>query len=186
MIVLAPDFVDVVFGSRWHAAIPVLQILSYVGLIQSLTVLVANVLLTLDRAATLFWLTALGSVAMVGAFALGLRWGLLGVTSTYAIANTPVTALFLVFAAKVTGVRLRDFAGALRGVITAAVVMAIVVFGARRLLEAEGVPASARLAILVLLGAATYLPLCAWGATEVTSEIRNVLRLRGGSQQAAP
>jgi O-antigen/teichoic acid export membrane protein len=186
MIVLAPDFVAVVFGDRWHDATAVLQILSYVGLIQSLTLLVANVLLTLDRAATFFWLTALGSLAMVGAFALGLQWGLLGVTTTYAIANTPVTALFIVFAARATGVSLRDFAQAIRGVLAAAALMAIVVFGARLLLVAQDVPATARLAILVALGVLTFVPLCARGAGEVVTEVRALLQQIGRSHRVAP
>ena len=185
MIVLAPDFVVVVFGDRWHDAIAVLQILSYVGLIQSLTILVANVLLTLDRAATFFWLAAVGSVAMVGAFALGLQWGLLGVTTTYAIANTPVTFFFLLAAARATGVSLRQFAHAMRGVLGAAAIMALTVLGARLLLVAEGVPPFARLAILIALGVLTFVPLCARGAGEVVSEVRELLRHRAKSRHVA-
>jgi O-antigen/teichoic acid export membrane protein len=183
MIVLAPDFVTVVFGSRWHEAIPVLRILSYVGLIQSLTILVANVLLTLGYAATFFWLTTLGSLAMVGAFALGLRWGLLGVTSTYAAANTPVTALFLVFAARATGVPLREFARAMRGVLAAAALMAIAVLGVRLLLIAQDVPPFARLAILVPVGVLTFVPLCTRVAGDVVSDVRDLLRNRGRPHQ---
>jgi O-antigen/teichoic acid export membrane protein len=183
MIVLAPDFVTVVFGSRWHEAIPVLRILSYVGLIQSLTILVANVLLTLGYAATFFWLTTLGSLAMVGAFALGLRWGLLGVTSTYAAANTPVTALFLVFAARATGVPLREFARAMRGVLAAAALMAIAVLGVRLLLIAQDVPPFARLAILVPVGVLTFVPLCTLVAGDVVSDVRDLLRNRGRPHQ---
>ena len=185
MVVVAPDFVTVVFGSRWHEAIPVLQILSYVGLIQSLTILVANVLLTLDGARTFFWLTALGSLAMVGAFAMGLKWGLLGVTATYAAANTPVTALFIVFAARATGVPLREFARAMRGVLVAAALMATAVLGVRLVLIALHVPPLARLAILVLLGVLTFVPLCARLAGEVVSEVRDLLQHRGGSLQVA-
>jgi len=185
MVVVAPDFVNVVFGSRWHEAIPVIQILSYVGLIQSLTILVANVLLTLGRAATFFWLTALGSLAMVGAFALGLQWGLLGVTATYAVANTPVTALFVVFAARATGVPLREFALAMRGVLAAAALMAIAVLGVRLVLVSQHVPPFARLAILVLVGVLTFVPLCARLAGEVVSEVRELLQNRGSSPQVA-
>ena len=185
MMVVAPDFVAVVFGPRWHDAIPVLRILSYVGLIQSLTILVGNVLLTLGRAATYFWLGALGSVAMVGAFAMGLRWGLVGVTVAYAAANTPLTALHIVFAARATAVPLREFARAMRGVLGAAALMATAVFGVRLVLMAQHVAPVARLAILIPLGVLTFVPLCARGAGEVVSEIRDLLQDRGRAPQVA-
>lgn len=185
MMVLAPDFVVVVFGPRWHDAIPVLRILSYVGLIQSLTILVGNVLLTLGRAATYFWLNALGSVAMVGAFAMGLRWGLVGVTVAYAAANTPLTALHIAFAARATAVPLREFARAMRGVLGAAALMAAAVFGVRLVLMAQHVAPVARLAILIPLGVITFVPLCARGAGEVVSEIRALLQHRGRAPQVA-
>lgn len=185
MIVVAPDFVEAVFGPRWHDAITVLQILSFVGLLQSLTILVGNVLLTLGRAATYFWLNALGSIAMVGAFALGLQWGLVGVTATYAAANAPLTALHVVFAARTTGVPLREFVGAMRGVLGAAALMAVAVLGVRLLLIAEDVPPVARLAILILVGVVTFVPLCARAAREVVSEIRDLLQRRGRSPQVA-
>jgi O-antigen/teichoic acid export membrane protein len=183
MMVVAPDFVGAVFGSRWHQAISVLQILSFVGLVQSMSILVANVLLTLDRAKTFFWLTALSSLAMVGAFALGLRWGLLGVTSTYAAANLPATTLSVAFAARATGVRLSEFARAMRGVIGAAAFMAITVLGLRLLLVAEHVGSFARLTILVPVGLITFVPLCARAAGEVVSEVRDLVNHRGTVHQ---
>jgi O-antigen/teichoic acid export membrane protein len=176
MMVVAPDFVTVVFGSRWQSVIPVLRILCYVGLIQSLTILCGNVLLVLDRAATLFWLSAVGSVAMVGAFAAGLHWGLVGVSSTYAVANTPVTAMYVVFAARVTGVPLRDFTRAMRGIVGAATVMAIVVFGVRLALTGQHVPPVARLAIVFPLGVLVFIPLCVRTAGEVVAELRGLLQ----------
>jgi O-antigen/teichoic acid export membrane protein len=183
MVVLAPDFVPVVFGSRWHAAVPVLQILCYVGLVQSLTILVANVLLTLDRAPLFFWLTAGGSLVMVGAFAFGLQWGLLGVTGSYAVANTPVTALFILAAARTTGIPFAGFLRAMAGVFGAAAVMAAAAFGLRLVLVHERVSPAARLAILVPIGILVFGPLCARAAREVVSEVRALVRDRG---RAAP
>lgn len=176
MIVVAPDFVDVVFGPRWHEAIPVLQILSYVGLIQSLTILVGNVLMTLDRAATLFWLAFPGSLAMVGAFAVGLKWGLIGVTVAYAAANTPLTAMYAVVAARSTNVSLRNFARAMRGVVGAAAAMAVAVLALRLVLVAQHVSPAARLAIVTSFGVLVFVLLCVWAAGEVVSEIRALVR----------
>ena len=49
LAIVAPDFVQVVLGPRWAEAIPVIQILALVGVIQSLQTLSGEVLLALDR-----------------------------------------------------------------------------------------------------------------------------------------
>jgi O-antigen/teichoic acid export membrane protein len=186
MIVVAPEFVTVVFGRQWHQAIPVLRILCYVGFIQSLTILVGEILMVLDRAATLFWLSVGGAVLMVTAFALGLRWGILGVSSTYAAANTPVTALYAISAARATGVPMTDFLRSVRGIIAAAGVMAAVLVGARSLLIAEHLPPAARLAILIPVGFLVFVPLCMRGASDAVAEARDLLRHRGRPQPLIP
>src|SRR4030095_847686 len=49
LTVLAPDFVDVVLGPRWASAIPVIQLLAAVGLLQTLQFLNPVILQTLER-----------------------------------------------------------------------------------------------------------------------------------------
>jgi hypothetical protein len=59
--------------------------------------------------------------------------------------------------------------------------MLIVVFGARELLLGTEIPVSGRLALLMLLGAALYVPLVAWRSPEAVAEIRALLERRGGT-----
>jgi hypothetical protein len=65
------------------------------------------------------------------------------------------------------------------GVFVAAAGMAAVVLLARLWLIDAGVGATARLALLVPLGALVYLPLCAWRVPELAHEVRAVLRRLG-------
>ena len=57
LVVVAPDFVPVVLGSQWDAAIPVIQILAWVGIVQALQSLSTDVLMARDRARTIFRFT---------------------------------------------------------------------------------------------------------------------------------
>ncbi len=52
--------------------------------------------------------------------------------------------------------------------------MAAVVFATRQALIAAGVPAAGRLVLLILLGVAVYVPLCAWRVPEVVAEVKRV------------
>ena len=55
--------------------------------------------------------------------------------------------------------------------------MTVVVLGARSLMIDQGVSDAARLVLLIPLGIAVYVPLCAWRAPEVVDELRALRRL---------
>ncbi len=54
LVIVAPDFVQVVLGPKWHEVTPLIQILACAGIIQSLQTLSGEVLLALGRASTGF------------------------------------------------------------------------------------------------------------------------------------
>ncbi len=182
LVIVAPDFVDVVLGDRWHAATRVIQILAWAGLVQSLQTLSGEVLLALNRSGTLFWYTGVWSVATVGAVVLGLQWGLTAVAACYTIAITLVEPLRAHLAARALGISVWRFVRGLAGVAQASALMAVTVFAARELLIVAGVPAAVRLVLLVVLGMAVYVPACAWRASDVTLEIQ---RVRSGRRKAS-
>jgi O-antigen/teichoic acid export membrane protein len=88
LIIVAPEFVTVVLGDKWAAAIPVLQILAWAGLFQSLQRLNSSVLQARDRTGTLLAFAVLAATSNVAAFAIGLTWGIVGVAAAYAVTNT--------------------------------------------------------------------------------------------------
>lgn len=178
LVVVAPDFVQVVLGERWEEATPVIQILVWAGLIQSLQTLNGEILLALDRSGTLLRFTMLWFVASVGAVVLGLHWGILGVATAYAAAIALVEALRAYLAAHALGISVWRFVGALSGVAQATAAMAVAVLVAREALVAQNVPAAARLALLVVLGILVYVPCCVWRAQEVTLELKGVIGRR--------
>jgi O-antigen/teichoic acid export membrane protein len=183
LVIVAPDFVDVVLGSRWKEATPLIQILAWVGLIQSLQTLNGEVLLALNRAGTLLKFTAFWFVGTVGAIVLGLHWGILGVATCYAVATVFVESVRAKLAARALGISVWRFVGALGGIAQATAMMAVTIFVARELFIAAGLPAAARLVALIALGAGVYSACCAWRAPEVTAEVRGVI---GRRREAKP
>lgn len=184
LMVVASDFVEVVLGPKWIDATPVIQILAIVGLIQSLQTLCGEVLLALGRANWLLRFTALWFVASLTSFAVGVRWGIVGVAACYAVATLLVEPLRTYIAARALGVSPWRLVVALGGVAQAAALMAVFLLAARPALVAAGVPSAARLVILVVSGGAVYLLCCLWRAPEVSSEIRRAVGRRGRTTQA--
>jgi O-antigen/teichoic acid export membrane protein len=174
LIVVAPDFVAVVLGHRWHAAGPVLRILAWVGLLQSLQRLNGDILQALDRTSLLLRFSIGAFVVNLGAFVLGLRWGILGVAACFAVSSTLVEPIYSVLTARALGVSVLAFPRSLVGVAEASVAMACCVLAARELLVHAGVGPAGRLLAVTALGIALYVPLCAWRAREVSAELREL------------
>ncbi|MDX6402213.1 MAG: hypothetical protein QOF27_2819 [Gaiellaceae bacterium] len=178
LVVVAPDFVHVVLGPRWSHATPVIQILAWVGLIQSLQTLTGEVLMALNRTRLLLGFTILWFFGSVGAFVLGLHWGILGVATCYAVMTVLIEPVRTYITARALGITVWSFVRPLGGVAQATALMAVTVLGARTALVAAGVPTGARLVLLVGVGAVSYLACCLWRAPEVSIEIRDAIALR--------
>jgi O-antigen/teichoic acid export membrane protein len=184
LILVAPEFVRVVLGDQWDAAVPVIQILAWVGLLQGLQRFNSSILQAVDRTRTLLWSSCVTVVASMIAFAAGLHWGIVGVAVAYAVSSTLVEPYYAWLTMRSIGVSVRRYASALAGVSVAALFMVACVLATRLALPAD-LPAGARLAVLVLVGAASYLPLWAWRAPEVLADLRGLVRRRGPGRLAA-
>jgi O-antigen/teichoic acid export membrane protein len=185
LIVVAPEFVGVVLGGRWQQATPVIQILAGVALVQSLQTLNTSILQSLDRTRTLLGYSVVFFAAHLAAFALGLRWGIVGVAACYAVSSALVEPLFAWLTARALGIRVTDFVRGLSGVAQASLLMLAVLLGARLALP-ETTPDGAVLALLVVLGAAVYVPACAWRVPEVRAELGRLRRRRARTLAPVP
>ena len=185
LMLVAPEFVATLFGSRWEEAVPVIQILAWVGLLQSLQRLNSSVLQACDRTGTLLRYSIVVLVASVIAFVGGLHWGIVGVAAGYAISSTVVEPYYAWITARVLDVRAAEYARSLAGVAQATLGMAAVVLAAKLWLVSPDLAAGIRLAIYVVLGVATYLLLAAWRAPELRADLRGLRRIRSAAPQPA-
>jgi PST family polysaccharide transporter len=178
LIAVTPDFVHAVLGSHWSSATPVIRILAWVGLLQSVQGLNSSVLRAVDQTRTLFRYSVVVLVASLIAFGAGLHWGIVGVATGYAISSSFVEPYYSWVTAKSVGLSLLDFVRPLAGVVAAAVAMCVAVLAAHMLLVRVGFPATPRLLLEVGLGIAVYVPTCAWRAAGLRAELREVVRRR--------
>lgn len=183
MAIVAPDFVRVVLGDQWLDAIPVLRVLCWVGILQSISWQTASVLQALGKTSWLFRCSVIATVVTVGAFVIGVNWGIVGVAWAYAIATALVTPYYLAMPLRLTGTSPLEFLRALWGVIQATVVMAVALLGFVALVP-ELVSPAVHLVILVALGVAVYIPTAAWRCPEAVDEVREAWRRRQQLRQA--
>jgi O-antigen/teichoic acid export membrane protein len=175
LVVVAPDFVRVVLGESWVEAIPLIQILAWVGLLQVLQSLNTDILQARGKPGTVLRFTVFFTVSHVAAFIIGLQWGVVGVAAAYAISSTLVEPVYTWMTARELGMSPLTIVRGLSGVFVAGACMCAVVFAGRVGLVDLGVSALPRLAILMWLGAAVY-GACAWGVPSLREELRGLAR----------
>jgi O-antigen/teichoic acid export membrane protein len=166
LVVVAPELVHVVLGDKWRGAVPVIRILAVVGAIQAVQGLNASVLLARDRTSALLKFSALSFAANLCAFVLGLRWGIVGVASCFAVATLLVQPFYARLAMDAVGSSLGAFIANLRGVAVATGAMLAAV-----------VPVHAgthSLPLAIAVGAAVYLPVLRAVDGQVFSELRRL------------
>lgn len=155
-IVVAPDLIPVVFGSKWHAAVVPTQLLSLAGLAQTLVGMHWAVLTALKKPGTLLRVNIVVSFVTIGAFVAGLPYGIVGVSAFYAGARwllIPVDTFMTTRAISF------PFGSALRAgadMLPLTIAAGAIGYGARLLLVEAGVPAAARLVLVSALIVAVY------------------------------
>ena len=157
LFAVSRDFVSVVFGEKWLPMLPVLDILCWVGMMQSIGTTLGTIYLSTGRIRTAFLLTLCSTPIFILSFVIGLRWGITGVALGYAIASAALFYVGLRVAFGIVGLTFREFHRALAKPLAASVVMLAVVLPSSHLLaRATGLPAQGRLGVLVATGAAVY------------------------------
>ena len=176
MAVVAPDFVPVVLGNKWHAAVPVLQLLSLAGVAQSLQTLNWSTVQSTGRAGVMLRLRLFSTPLTLAAFSLGLYWGVVGVAGLFAVARFIILGVSTVVTCRALGASVLRFVRHITPVTVMAVVMAVAVYFARIALVDAHVGNPVRLLALVLLGMVIYLALVMWRTPDLIGEVRQLLR----------
>lgn len=91
MGITAPSLVSAILGPKWIPAIPVFQILAPVGMVQSIHTLVGVIYIAKARTDWMFRMGIFSMVALVGAFLIGVGYGITGVATAYGVAYFVVT-----------------------------------------------------------------------------------------------
>lgn len=171
LIVVAPDFVRVVLGEAWMPAAPIVQVLAWVGIIQSLQTVSTDILQARGRTRTIFRFSIFFSSAHIAAFLIGVNWGVVGVAAGYAISSTLVEPVYLWLTARSISYSPLAVLRALRGVFESSLVMAAAVLLARASLMEAGAPAGVRLVAAIAVGVGVYALVSAWRARDAWREL---------------
>ncbi len=153
---VAPEFVHVFYGPKWRPLIPVLQILTVVGLMRSIWVMTSVVFLSKGKPKWELLINAIYFVTLGAMLMLVYVQGLLAVVATIAALIFLFTTIAVGVSARLIRLGWRDWLEMLRTPVLASLGFSLVLMG----LRGWGIVQTApwlRLTLFVLLGAVVYL-----------------------------
>ena len=124
---VARPLVLTIFGAKWVSVIPLIAILTPVGLMQSITTTVGTIYQAKGRARTFFAWGVVSSLLIVVGFLAGLRWGVLGIAKSYAIVMLVLVIPCFVIPFRFIELKLKAFAAVLVRPLVASLMMAAVI-----------------------------------------------------------
>jgi len=135
LLVVAPQFIRVIFGSQWERSIFLIQILALVSLIQSVASTVGWIYQSQGRTDIMFRWGLFSMIIVTIAFVLGIRWDVEGVTVAYAIATFLLTYPCFAIPFRLINLKFSHFIKQFSSIFLATIGMGGVVFGLRLFLE---------------------------------------------------
>lgn len=161
------DIITVLFGAKWSASSPALQVLAIAGVVNTLSLLVDAILTSMGYPRRVLGLSILRGVITVGGTLVAAQFGIVGVAAVSVVKAAVFAPIGFAVLRKVGGVPLTELAGAVWPPILGCLVMAGAVMGVQ--MSLEHAPAALRLACSIVAGAAAYV-MVMWTAARTTCE----------------
>lgn len=153
LAVLAPEFVETVYGEQWAPSATIMQILAFIGILHASYYFNRSVILGAGRPTWALALATITAVANVVAFSIAVHWGIVAVAIAYVARAYLFSPLPLIVVHRIIGLDVRAYLGQFAVPLAGSLVMAAVMLGARELAGS----ASVFLISATLAGAASYL-----------------------------
>lgn len=177
LFILAPEFIKAFFGSKWEDAIPLVQILAIVGMMQPISHTTGWIYMSQGRTEIMFrWNLVYLAVTALG-FVVGLRWGVEGVAAGYATTSYLLIYPGLAIPFRLVDLKIRHFMRQLVMIFISSGVMGITVLGTRYLLEKAGMRSEMLLLLLcVAVAIVTYSAVLYLLDRTILPEVLNLLK----------
>ncbi len=183
VMVAAPELTAALFGPEWAPVAPLILALSPAGMVGSIGTTVGSLFLARGRSDLMLRWEVAACAAYLGAIALGLTWGLLGVAVCFTAMALVLWPISHAVANRLIDLPMRAFFGALGGPAALAGVVAALLLGLRAAWTPEGLPG--QVVFLAACGAAASLAFAGAIASGRPAALREVVQLARETLAAA-
>ena len=152
---LAPEFIQTLFGSEWLPSVRVMQILSFIGILQSVQYFAGTVLLAMNKPSwrlNIIFLTTLCNV--IGFFAT-VRLGITAVAASYVVCGYLFAPVSLILIKKLINIDLKKYMLQYTAPLISSLAMVAFMMGTKQLLQGWSNP-QMTLAVCLVVGTVVY------------------------------
>jgi O-antigen/teichoic acid export membrane protein len=174
----APEFVRLVLGPKWEAAILPVQVMSLVIPLRLISGVMWTAVTAVGRVDIFLRIVIIAAFVFPGCFLVGVQWGLTGLALSWPLAWLLNFAIGLRKLTEPIGLRFSDIVNATARPTAAGLPMVAVIFAARAL--TPDLPDMARLPLMVALGAGAYILVITVLDRSVWADLRRTLAAAKG------
>ena len=156
LAVLAPQIIPLVFGADWEKAVPVIQVLALVGMLESVYYFNANVIMAMGKPSWRLKVNILNAIMNLIAFSIAVRWGIVAVAAAYVIRAYLLSPLPLYLVKKLIGIEFRAYIEKLIPQVVSGIFMAVALVYMRAALGESDFLLFASVGFLLLGGVVAY------------------------------
>jgi len=149
LVITAPQLVRVVFGMKWVSAIVLVQILAITAAQQSIVANAGWIYLSQGRTDVMLKVSTVATIITAISFAVGLRWGVVGVAIAYTIASYSLAYPLNAVPFRLIDLKVRHFFAYLLPIVLATLIFGVVAFLVRIFLEEFGVTQDVTILVIV-------------------------------------
>jgi O-antigen/teichoic acid export membrane protein len=128
LAVIAPYLIVLVFGQQWQASVPVIQLLALVGILETVYLYNANVMLAMGKPSWKLKLNLINALINLVAFAIAVRWGIVAVAAAYVIRAYLLSPIALILVRKLIDIQIRVYLQNLGTALIASIAMVTAIF----------------------------------------------------------
>ena len=177
LAVLAPELVPAVFGEKWTPSIPVMQVLSLIGILQSVLFFNGSVIKAAGKPSWQLGIMLLNAVCSVIGFLLVVQNGIVAVAASFVIVGYLLAPVSYIAVRKLIQVDFRTYLWQFMPSLFASLAMVAVVTGLRYMFGGQSLNIYLELAIYLLAGVLTYGLVIVLTARQLYQEILDLVSL---------
>lgn len=176
---VADPLVGAMLGPQWAQTVSILSIIAVTSAIQGVAGTTGSLYLASGRADLLLRWQLFSSIALITAYSVGARWGLVGVAWGYLIGTVVLTPLAFAIPLRLIDARVRDALGGTMAVAVAAVAGALAANLVVRGMASRDVGDALQLAAGVAVSVGIYAGMIVLFRPTVLDDVMRLLRRRG-------
>jgi PST family polysaccharide transporter len=177
MGLIAPELIPALFGENWAPSVPVMQILTLIGLLSSVLIFNGSILKAYGKPSWHLGILGLTSVCTVIGFLLVVRLGIVAVAASFVIVSFLLAPISYIAVHRLIHINFKTYLGQIVIPLTASLIMVVVVTGLKYLLRDQDLNEYLELVIYVLAGIVTYLLVVGLTARSISRQMLELIHL---------